>query len=126
MHGGEEQCSSPPIFYCSGGLVTSDVLRWLQAQLGLDTDPTDLAQRYERLHSARGVALEVLHERIAALVAEPLKVTVNGVATIDNSANVAALERRATQLDTEPAPDDLPSTSQDLLTTVQLCARPRR
>jgi hypothetical protein len=106
--------------------VDSDVLRWLQAQLGPDTDPTDLSHRYERLHSARTVALEVLHERIAALIAEPLKVTVNGIATIDNSANVAALERRAAQLDTEPAPDDPPATGHDLLTTVRLCARPRR
>ncbi|MFD7337855.1 hypothetical protein ACFV98_17880 [Streptomyces violascens] len=73
--------------------MNSDVLGWLLAQLGRDAGPTDLAARYNRLHLARAVAQEVLHERIAALVAEPLKVTVNGVATIDNSANVAALER---------------------------------
>jgi hypothetical protein len=46
----------------------------------------------------------VLHERIAVLVAEPLKVPVNGVATIDNSANVEPLERRPAQLGGEPAP----------------------
>ncbi|MEV0370567.1 hypothetical protein AB0I10_12160 [Streptomyces sp. NPDC050636] len=103
-----------------------DVLRWLQAQLGPDTDAEDLTARYERLHSAKAVALEVLYERVAALVAEPLKVTVNGVATIDNSANVAALERRAAQIADETAPDDPPATGHDLLTTVQLCARRRR
>ncbi|MEU9120095.1 hypothetical protein AB0C96_09575 [Streptomyces sp. NPDC048506] len=103
-----------------------DVLRWLQAQLGPDTDAEDLTTRYERLRSAKAVALEILHERIAALVAEPLKVTVNGVATIDNSANVAALERRAAQITDETAPDDPPATGHDLLTTVQLCARRRR
>ncbi|MEU5002081.1 hypothetical protein [Streptomyces sp. NPDC021622] len=103
-----------------------DVLRWLQSQLGPDTDPTDLAHRYGRLNSARAVALEVLHERIAALVAEPLKVTVNGVATIDNSANVSALERRAAQLTAEQAPDDLLDANRDPLATVQLHARPRR
>ncbi|MEN8649070.1 hypothetical protein ABCR94_00070 [Streptomyces sp. 21So2-11] len=106
--------------------MNSDVLRWLQSQLGPETDPGDLAQRYELLHSARTVALEVLHERIAALVAEPLKVTVNGVATIDNSANVAALERRLTALTDEPTPDEPSVTGPQLLSTVQLRARPRR
>lgn len=85
--------------------MNSDVLRWLQAQLGPDIEAADLTAPYERLHSARAVALEALHERIAALVAEPLKVTVNGVATIDNSADVAALERHAAQLATEAGPD---------------------
>lgn len=106
--------------------MNSDVLHWLQSQLGPDTDMADLAARYERLHSARAVAAEILHERIATLVAEPLKVTVNGVATIDNSANVAALERRAAQLLSEPAPDERPAAGHDVLTTVQLCARQRR
>ncbi|MGW6021223.1 hypothetical protein [Streptomyces sp. NPDC055099] len=106
--------------------MNSDVLRWLQAQLGPETDARDFTSRYGRLNSAKAVALEVLHERIAALVAEPLKVTISGVATIDNSANVAALERRAAQLIDETAPDDPPATSHDLMTTVPLCARPRR
>ncbi|MCX5206758.1 hypothetical protein OG897_35805 [Streptomyces sp. NBC_00237] len=106
--------------------MNSDVQSWLVSQLGPDTDLTDLAHRYDRLHSARAVALEVLHERIAALLAEPLKVTVNGVVTIDNSANVTALERRATQLLSEPAPDDVPSGGHDLVAAIQLCARPRR
>ena len=106
--------------------ANSDVLRWLQAQLGPDTDPNDLISRYERLHSAKAVALEVLHERLAVLVAEALKVTVNGVATIDNSANVTALERRAAQINDETAPDEQSAAVHDLLTTVQLCARRRR
>lgn len=106
--------------------MNPEVLRWLQAQLGPDTDPQDLAARYARLHSAKAVALEVLHEQIATLIAEPLKVTVNGVATIDNSANVTALERRAAQLADEPAPDDPPALEHGLLTAVPLCARARR
>jgi hypothetical protein len=106
--------------------VNSDVLRWLQAQLGPDSDSADLASRYERLGSARAVVLEVLHERIALLVAEPLKVTVNGVATIDNSANVAALERQAAQIATADAPDDPTPAHHNTLTTVQLRSRPRR
>ncbi|MGB8946472.1 MAG: hypothetical protein WCD21_40495 [Streptomyces sp.] len=106
--------------------MNSDVLRWLQAQLGLDTNSDDLDARYERLHSAKAVALEVLHERLAALVAEPLKVTVNGVATIDNSPNVAALERRAAQIADEVAPDELSTVGQGLISTVQMSARQRR
>ncbi|KUL24329.1 hypothetical protein ADL12_37590 [Streptomyces regalis] len=70
--------------------------------------------------------MEVLHERLAVLVAEPLKVTVNGVATIDNSANVTALERRAAQINDETAPDEQSTAVHDVLTTVQLCARRRR
>lgn len=103
-----------------------DVLRWLQAQLGPNTNTDELTARYERLNSAKAVALEVLHERIAVLVAEPLKVTVNGVATIDNSANVAALERRAAQVIDEAAPDEPPTAHHELLVTVPLSARPRR
>ncbi|MEU5435432.1 hypothetical protein AB0G73_18920 [Streptomyces sp. NPDC020719] len=106
--------------------MDNDVLHWLQSQLGPGTSPTDLAERYKRLHSARAVAAEVLHERIAVLVAEPLKVTVNGVATIDNSANVAVLERQAAQIIHESAPDDSPMAGHDLLTTVELQSRPRR
>ncbi|SHN07437.1 hypothetical protein [Streptomyces yunnanensis] len=106
--------------------MNTDVLRWLQSQLGPDTDAQDLASRYERLRSAKAVALEVMHERVAALIAEPLKVTVNGIATIDNSANVAALERRTAQIADETAPDDPPEASHDLLTTVRLCPRRRR
>ncbi|MFE3182804.1 hypothetical protein ACFXKR_18315 [Streptomyces violascens] len=105
--------------------MNSDVLSWLLAQLGRDADPTDLAARYDRLRSARAVAQEVLHERIAALVAEPLKVTVNGVATIDNSTNVAALERRLSQLAEARPPDD-PTPAFAQVSTVQLCARRRR
>lgn len=103
-----------------------DVLHWLQSQLGPDVSAEDLTARYERLHSAKAVVLEVLHERIAALVAEPLKVTVNGVATIDNSANVAALERHVAQIADETAPDDPSAADPGLLTAVRLCARRRR
>ncbi|MFF0741530.1 hypothetical protein ACFYVL_14135 [Streptomyces sp. NPDC004111] len=106
--------------------MNDDVQSWLLAQLGPDTDLPDLLRRYERLRSARSVALEVLHERIAAIVAEPLKVTVNGVVTIDNSANVTALERRAAQLHTDPAPDDPATGGDNVVATILLRARPRR
>ncbi|MFD8978692.1 hypothetical protein [Streptomyces sp. NPDC059564] len=106
--------------------MDSGVLRWLAAQLGPDTDPANLAQRYDRLGSARAVADEVLHERIAALLSEPLRISVNGVATIDHSANVAALERRLTQLNTQMAPDDPAPGTPETLVAVPLLSRPRR
>lgn len=115
-----------PTFDFPGAAVNSNVLRWLQAQLGPDTGTADLTGRYERLGSARAVALDVLHGRIAALVAEPLKVTVNGVASIDNSANVVALERQVSQLGEVAGPDDPLLADPSLLTTVKLCSRPRR
>ncbi|WP_424217005.1 hypothetical protein ACN20G_33465 (plasmid) [Streptomyces sp. BI20] len=103
------------------------VLRWLLAQLGPDTDTADLVTRYERLRSARAVADEVLSERIAVLLAEPLRVTVNGVATIDQAGNLAALERRLAQVrDVDGrAPDDA-EAAVDVLSVVPLVARARR
>ncbi|MFI2241647.1 hypothetical protein [Streptomyces chrestomyceticus] len=106
--------------------MPATVLRRLLAQLGPDTDTADLTARYERLHSARAVVLEVQHERGAALLAEPLKVTANGVATIDTSANVTAFERTIAQLADVPAPDDPAAVDRDLLSTVELCLHRRR
>lgn len=82
--------------------------RWLLAQLGTTTDAADLYDRYTRLHSARAAAIEILRERLAALLAQPLRVTVSGVVTVDNSANVTALRAQIDALDSgrPPAPDD--------------------
>lgn len=106
--------------------MDTEVLRWLLAQLGPDTNPVDLAQRYERLGSARAVVQEVLHERISALLAEPLRVTVNGVATIDQTGNLAAFERRLALVTSQSAPDDVPEGANDLLMGIPLLPRRRR
>ncbi|MFK0106424.1 hypothetical protein [Streptomyces sp. NPDC091217] len=82
------------------------VLAWLLAQLGPATDQTDLLARYARLGTARAVALEVLYERRAKLLAEPLQLTVNGVATLDQSANLTGLERQITSVENATAPDE--------------------
>ena len=101
--------------------------RWLLAALGPATDTTDLDQRYARLQSARSVALEVLRERRANLLAQPLKLSVSGVVSVDNSANIAALERQIAELEdpATPAPDetgpDQPSSG-----VLYLHERPRR
>lgn len=82
------------------------LLAWLRAQLGVTTDEQDLAARYTRLGRARAVAAEVLAERRAALLAEPLRMTVDGVVTIDQSNNLAGLERQLAGLVELTAPDD--------------------
>ncbi|MFZ3475350.1 hypothetical protein ACODT3_42400 [Streptomyces sp. 4.24] len=78
--------------------------RWLLAALGPATDTADLDTRYARLHSLRAVALEVLRERRAALLAQPLKVSLSGVVSVDTSGNVAALERQIDELEDPATP----------------------
>ncbi|MFE3216099.1 hypothetical protein [Streptomyces antimycoticus] len=79
---------------------------WLLAQLGPDTDPADLERRFFRLRSARAVALEVLGERRAKLLADPLKVTVDGVVTMDLQENLRGIERQIETVRQTSAPDD--------------------
>ncbi|MGW7572398.1 hypothetical protein [Streptomyces sp. NPDC054765] len=79
---------------------------WLLAQLGPDTDSADLERRFFRLRSVRGVALEVLGERRAKLLGDPLKVTVDGVVTMDLQENLRGIERQIEQVRQAPAPDD--------------------
>ncbi|MFJ6820550.1 hypothetical protein ACIQRJ_09040 [Streptomyces niveus] len=71
---------------------------WLLAQLGPDSDPADLERRFFRLRSVRAVALEVLGERRAKLLADPLKVTVDGVVTMDLQENLRGMERQIEQV----------------------------
>ncbi|MEH0650443.1 hypothetical protein QA995_13660 [Streptomyces scabiei] len=81
---------------------------WLLAQLGPDTDAADLERRFFRLRSVRAVALEVLGERRAKLLADPLKVTVDGVVTMDLQENLRGIERQIEVTRQVPAPDDPP------------------
>ncbi|MFC1420048.1 hypothetical protein [Streptacidiphilus cavernicola] len=108
------------------------VLAWLLAQLGTATDTADLTLRYGRLGTARGVVLEVLAERKAKLISEPLRLVVDGVVTLDNSANVTAMERQVAALadvlaPDETAADDTADDAVPLLVTAPLfrCRGPR-
>ncbi|GAA3371228.1 hypothetical protein GCM10020367_21040 [Streptomyces sannanensis] len=83
------------------------VLAWLLAQLGPSTNTSDLEARYTRLGKARAVAAEVLAERRAKLLADPLRITVNGVVTLDQAQNLAGIERQIADLADTPAPDDV-------------------
>lgn len=86
---------------------------WLLAQLGPDTDPAELERRFFRLRSVRAVALEVLGERRAKLLGDPLKVTVDGVVTMDLQENLRGLERQIEGIRQGPAPDDPPDDDED-------------
>ncbi|MGW4047795.1 hypothetical protein [Streptomyces sp. NPDC004721] len=86
--------------------MDSAVLAWLMGQLGPATDQSDLQTRYARLGSAKAVALEVLSERRAKLLAEPLQLTVSGVATLDQSNNLTGLERQIASMKDATAPDE--------------------
>ena len=104
---------------------------WLISQLGTDTDLTNLTARYARLGTARAVAIEVVRGRLADLLASPGSVTVTGVVSLNNAANIAAYERQLTILESgePPAPDD-PTVPDDETTgafgLIQLVERPRR
>ncbi|MFD0315604.1 hypothetical protein [Streptomyces flavalbus] len=85
---------------------------YLRSELG-EADRADLDVRYHRLGSLRAVAVEVLRERKAALISDPLDVTVQGIATVNMAENLKALERqiadladsgRSTPTDVLPAP----------------------
>ncbi|MFI1733977.1 hypothetical protein ACH40E_33145 [Streptomyces acidicola] len=73
--------------------LTDAEYAYLRSELG-DADRTDLEARHLRLSSLQAVAVEVLRERKATLVSDPLNVTVQGVATVNNAENVKALERQ--------------------------------
>jgi hypothetical protein len=111
--------------------VDTAVRAWLLAQLGTSTDIPDLEQRYTRLGTARAVALEVVRERLAALLNQPSAVSVSSVVSINTTANIAAYERQITALENgePPAPDD-PDDGDiggpDSIGMFSLVERPRR
>ncbi|WP_078944378.1 hypothetical protein [Streptomyces albidoflavus] len=102
---------------------------WLLAQLGPATDLADLQARYVRLGSGRAVAVEVLRERLAVLLASPGSVAVSGVVSVSFSENIKAYERQIASLESgdPPAPDDPdPAVDPDSWSVVRLVERPRR
>lgn len=93
---------------------------WLLAQLGAETDLAGMEARFLRLRSVRAVALEVLGERRARLLGDPLKVSVDGVVTMDLQENLRGIERQIDRIRQSPAPDEPPGEDEaggDLTTT---------
>jgi hypothetical protein len=72
---------------------------YLRSEVGESVDRADLAARYQRLGSVAAVAVEVLRERKTTLVADPLVVTVQGIATVNNAENVKAIERQIASIE---------------------------
>ncbi|MFI8792559.1 hypothetical protein [Streptomyces sp. NPDC055105] len=106
------------------------VRAWLLAQLGTSTDLPDLEARYTRLGTARAVALEVVRERLAALLAQPSSVNVSSVVSVSFTENIKAYERKIASLENgePPAPDDPDdgTTTPGMLGMLYLVERPRR
>ncbi|MBE4790356.1 hypothetical protein [Streptomyces caniscabiei] len=106
------------------------VQAWLLSQLGTATPLADLTSRYTRLGTARKVALEVLNERLANLRAQAATVNVSSVVSVSFTENIRAYERQiaALEADGSPAPDETPTTGDDVtvLGTFQLVERRRR
>lgn len=88
---------------------------WLLSQLGAATDLVDLDARYTRLGKARAVAIEVLYQRKADLVAQPASVNVSSVLAVVFTENIKALERQITALEAADAPaaPDEPAVPED-------------
>lgn len=92
--------AAPPVpQYKDRGVVslTDAEYAYLRSELG-EANRVDLDARYHRLGSLQAAAVEVLPERRAALVSDPLAVAVQGVATVNNAENVRALERQIADL----------------------------
>lgn len=89
--------------------LTDAQISWLRSEVGAGITSDDLQARYDRLDSVRDVAMEVLRERRASLLEQPLAMNLTGVASVDYTNNVAALERRLAalaHLDDDPSDDD--------------------
>jgi hypothetical protein len=71
----------------------------IRAWVGSSPDNADLELRLERLVTAPAVALEVLRGRLADMISEPAKFTVDGDASWDYSANLKLLGDRVNQLE---------------------------
>ncbi|MFI8836331.1 hypothetical protein ACIGPN_35925 [Streptomyces afghaniensis] len=78
--------------------LTDAEYAYLRSELG-EVDRGDLDVRHARLGSVGAVAVAVLRERKASLVADPLAVTVQGIATVNTEENVKAIERQIATLE---------------------------
>lgn len=109
--------------------LTATQLQWLRDQLGDEPSDADLQDRYAARGSVRDVALSVLSSRRRELLESSLKVAASGIASVDNTENVKALERdlaALSRLDDDPTdePGELPGV--DRFEAVQLTRSRRR
>lgn len=93
--------------------LTARQQAWLTSELGSTVTTEAMQARYDAVGTVRATAVSLLRERITALVNSPLSVGISGVATVNQSENVKALERqiaRIERLDDDPSDD----TSEDV------------
>lgn len=109
-------------------------MKWLRSQIGESAETTDLQAAFDRLGSVRDVAIEVLRERRAQWLNQPMTVSVSGVASLSLAENVKAVERQIAELvklDDDPSDDpggggiDGPGGAGHVLRTAVI-PRPRR
>lgn len=86
--------------------LTSAQTSWLRSEVGSTVTDVDLQSKFDRLGVVRDVAIEVLRERRAKWLDQPLSVSVSGVASVNFGENVKAIERRIAallKLDEDPS-----------------------
>lgn len=74
--------------------LTPDETAFARAELGADVNLADVETRRNRSGSLAVAVLEVLRERLAALRSSPASVSLPGGLSVNNTANIAALEKQ--------------------------------
>ena len=94
--------------------LNANQLAWLRDEVGDSPETSELNEMFDRLGSVRDVAIAVLRRRRANLLASPLSTTLQGVASVNYSENVKALERRIAALERlDDDPSDTPGEPVD-------------
>lgn len=94
--------------------LTEAQLAWLRDELGDQPDDAALQERYERLGSVRDVAIAVWRRRRTDFIASPLSTQLAGVAGVNASENVRAIDRRIAALELlDDDPTDSPGEDTD-------------
>ncbi len=90
--------------------LTETDLAYLRSELGTEIDEGNLEDRHDRLGSVTAVALEVIRERLATVLANPTSFTIPGVySETRNDATVKALQDQVTRLKTEVEREVVPA-----------------
>lgn len=92
--------------------LTARQLRWLHSIVGDDVADSALQTQYDELGSVRDVAIWEVRRQKNLLLDSPLSTNVSGVASVNTTENVKALERelaRLTTLDSDPSDDPVPA-----------------
>lgn len=81
--------------------LTAAETAYLQSELGSGVDLADMQVRYDRLGSAKAVALEVIRQRLADALQAPTSFSIPGVYQETTTGNVSALQEQLKRVATE-------------------------